>query len=1071
MKIRRIAAPHLINALIIASALFVIIMVGAIYMLPTVVKSKLPEIIQRETGRKTSISKVEFAPFSQLLSLHGFEMQEQNGQPFASFETFSIKINALQSLKQFTLVLDDVLLTKPSVSLARQKNGIFNFQDLVKNKREARQQDTQIFPLLIGNMSISEGKLAWQDAYREKSVKEEIYPLNLIVKNFTAQSDKLFNLDLSFTLNSGGYVNWQGTAGINPLYSEGHIRLDKLQLARILALTSPNTGQFDLQGSGLFEADYKAGYVDKKLTLAVNKSRLDLRDMLYEKKDPNSILVKLGSLTHETDFKASYVDNNWLFAMDKAKTGSRNIQLTGLNRNKGVVKIPDFALEAGYQGNYAANNFNFIIHDGKLDSHDVRLTEQGQDKALVKIPAIALRGMAFNLKNRTLSIDSASANDADLQVGLNADGSMNYQALLAVPDASENGATAVQPKAEPKSSPWSIKVNNIAFTNGGVEFEDRTLTKPLAISLKPINFKLTHYDNKAGVILPFQLSAGVNKSGLITLDGDTVIQPLSARIAVDVKDIELEKFQAYVEKFIRIDVIDGSLNINGEAFIAKSTQDKLDIKFDGDTQINDLLTRDQLVRKDLVKWRQLTLKDMAADLLANSYSAKALVINEPYARVVIRKDKTVNYSDIVIAHKTKPVALVKMAGAKVSDSPKPSFKLGKVQITNGSSDFADLSLILPFSAQIKGLDGGARGISSEQKSTVTVALNGNAYGLSPVDVKGEISPYLGDYKVEINFNDLPMPLVSAYMAQFSGYKVEKGKMWLTLKYNVVGGRLTASNNLVLDQFELGEKIENPNAVSIPIELAVALLTDLDGKIKMNIPVTGNTKDPQFSIRSIIMNAVVNSLSKIVTSPFQLIASLVGAKEDLSTISFPPGSSELKKPEQEKLDALAKAMRERPALSIGIKGAAYQEQDWPVIRKDALYEYLKKRRADEINQQGKRKIRAQYVELTEDDYKRLLADMFIEKFPHLAKKSLLGTPKLINPEAGDFYEVAKHNLFTIIKPEQERLNELASSRARNIAKYIGQRGGVPNERVFILDTVIDPKRDHKEVVSTLSLKTN
>lgn len=1071
MKIRRLAAPHLIKALVIASALFVIIMVGAVYMLPTLVKSKLPDIIQRETGGKASISKVEFAPFSQLLSLHGFEMQEQNGMPFASFETFSIKINALQSLRQFTLVLDNVLLTKPFVSIARQKNGTFNFQNLVKNKNKTKQQDMRMFPLIIGNLSISEGKLAWQDAYREKPVKEEIYPLNLIVKNFTAEADKLFNLDLSFTLNAGGYVNWQGTAGINPLYSEGHIRLDKVQLARVLALASPNTGQFDLQGSGLFDADYKAGYTNKKLTLAVNKSRLDLREFQYEKKGPDSILVKMNTLTHETDFKASYSDNNWLFAMDKAKTGSRDIQLSGLNLKKGVVKIPAFALEAGYKGNYAANNLNFIIQNGKLDSQDVQLFEQGLDKALVKIPAIALRGMAFNLKNRELLIDSASANEADLKAWLNADGSMNYQTLLAVPPVSGNGATAVQPKVEPQSAPWSIKVNNIAFTNGGVEFEDRTLTKPVAMSLKPVNFKLTHYDNKAGAILPFQFSAGVNKTGLITLDGDTVIQPLSARIAVDVKDIDLEKFQAYVEKFLRIDVIDGSLNVDGKALIAKSAQDKLDIKFDGDTKINDLLTRDQLAHKDLVKWRQLTLKDMSADLLANSYSAKALVINEPYARIVIRKDKTVNYSDIVIAPKTKPVALIKMAGAQVSDSPKPSFKLGKVQITNGSSDFADLSLILPFAAQVKSLDGGARGISSEQKSTVTVALNGNAYGLSPVDVRGEISPYLGNYKVEINFNDLPMPLVSAYMAQFSGYKVEKGKMWLTLKYTVVDGRLTASNDLVLDQFELGEKIENPNAVAMPIELAVALLTDLDGKIKMNIPVTGNTKDPQFSIRSIIMNAVVNSLHKIVTSPFQLIASLVGAKEDLSTISFPPGSSELKKSEQEKLDALAKAMRERPALSIGIKGAVYQEQDWPVIRKDALYEYLKKRRADEINKQEERKIRAQYVELTEDDYNRLLADMFIEKFPHLAKKSLLGTPKLINPKAGDFYEVAKQNLFTIIKPEQERLNELASSRARNIAKYITQRGGVSNERVFILDTVIDPERDHKEVVSTLSLKTN
>ena len=98
-------------------------------------------------------------------------------------------------------------------------------------------------------------------------------------------------------------------------------------------------------------------------------------------------------------------------------------------------------------------------------------------------------------------------------------------------------------------------------------------------------------------------------------------------------------------------------------------------------------------------------------------------------------------------------------------------------------------------------------------------------------------------------------------------------------------------------------------------------------------------------------------------------------------------------------------------------------------------------------------------------------MFIEKFPLLAEKSFLGTPQLMNPKAGDFYEIAKQKLFTIIKAEERRLRKLASARAQAIAKYVVQKGGVPNERVFILDAVIDPKRDNKEIVSTLSLKTN
>jgi hypothetical protein len=294
---------------------------------------------------------------------------------------------------------------------------------------------------------------------------------------------------------------------------------------------------------------------------------------------------------------------------------------------------------------------------------------------------------------------------------------------------------------------------------------------------------------------------------------------------------------------------------------------------------------------------------------------------------------------------------------------------------------------------------------------------------------------------------------------------------LGLKYTVVNRKLTASNSIFIDQFELGEKVENPNAVSLPLKLAVALLKDSNGKIKMNVPISGSLDDPEFSIGAIVTDALMNVISKIVTSPFRALGSLIGSKKDMSAISFAAGNSALNKQQQEKLAVLAKALKERPILNLDIKGAAFEEQDWPIIREEALYEQLKKRRAAEINKTAEKKIRVEYIELSEDDYKRLLADMFIEKFPLLAEKSFLGTPKLMNPEAGDFYEVAKQKLFTIIKAEEGRLKHLASDRAQTIADYIVMKGGVPRERVFILDTVIDPKRDNKEIVSTLSLNAN
>ena len=326
--------------------------------------------------------------------------------------------------------------------------------------------------------------------------------------------------------------------------------------------------------------------------------------------------------------------------------------------------------------------------------------------------------------------------------------------------------------------------------------------------------------------------------------------------------------------------------MDGNLSVARLGQDKPDIKFKGNAGIGSLLTRDQTLHKDLVKWENLTLKDLDVDLLANRYSAAVLVIDKPYARVTITKDKTVNFNDIVISDKSKSPARNKTANDQQTGLNKPYFKLGKVQVTEGSSDFSDLSLILPFAAQIKNLDGGASGVSWSRKSTMTVALEGNAYDLAPVDIKGEISPYLGDYNVEINFNGLPMPLVSPYMVQFAGYKVEKGNMTLELKYTVVNSELTASNSLFIDQFELGEKVENPNAVSLPLKLAVALLKDSEGKIKIDVPITGSLDVPKFSFGALVSDALMNAISKVVTSPFRALGSLIGSEKDMSSIGLP-----------------------------------------------------------------------------------------------------------------------------------------------------------------------------------------
>ncbi len=1175
--------------------------VTGVYIVPALLKSKIPEIIQQETGRKALISEIQVQPFPLSIRLQRFEVQEHNGQPFAAFDDFYIKLDLLRSIKQLALVFDEVLLSKPYVHIARQKNGTFNFQDLLKDKADDNKQQVQPFPVNIIKLTLTEGNLVWEDARLDTPVIEAINPINIDIENLTTRTDKPARLGVSLALKSGGLLDWKGTANLKTGSSEGHVKFDKVTLETIMALALPDNRLFNLKGYELLDADYKASYTKNGVQFTVNKGSFEIHDFEFLEKNQNKTLIKMPVFSvqgidfnlekralliasvsaNDADFQVGLNTQgviNYSALFPAAKTVANkplnvavkpvepneapwtvkvnalalsnfgvvfedktlkksvlmnfkpiNVKLTdyssdtgavvpyelsaGLNKT-GLIKLVGNAVMQPFSANsvidasgIALENFeSYVSQFARLDVINGKLAVDGnvvvvipdknqldvkfkgnsaitgllirdqqlnKDKALqkdlLKVPVFAVRGIDFNLANQELVLNSISANNAELQAWLNPDGAINYQTLFTLSQADKISIDkSIANTVKPQTATWKIKVNDMALTNLSLNFEDQTLTKPVTINFKPITFKLKNYSNKNGAKLPVELSVGINKAGVMALKGDAVIAPFSARLNLDAKAVELEPFQPYFDKLVRLDVVDGDFHIDGKVSVVTSDKDKLDVKFKGNTGISRLLTRDQTLLTDLVKWEDLDLKDLDIDVLENRYTAAALVIDKPYARVTIKKDKTVNFSDMVISDKSKPQPLAKTTPDKQTDNNKPYFKLGKIQVTDGSSDFSDLSLIMPFAAQIKSLDGCASGISSEKNSIMTVVLKGNAYDLAPVNIKAEISPYLGSSQVDMNFNGLPMPLVSPYMVEFAGYKVEKGKMTLGLKYTIVNSQLTATNNILIDQFELGDKVENPKAVSLPIKLAVALLKDSSGRIKIEVPITGSLDDPRFSVGAIVTDALMNVLKKVVTSPFRALGSLLGSEKDMSLISFPAGYSALSTQQQEKLDVLSKALKERPILKLDIKGASFQEQDWPIIREDALYEQLKIRRAAEINKDAVKKIRAQYVLLSAGDYKRLLAEMFMEKFPLLSEKSFLGTPKLMNPEAGDFYEVAKQKLFTIIKPEQDRLKVLASARAQIIANYVVQKGGVPRERVYILDAVVDPERDNKEIVSALSL---
>lgn len=726
-------------------------------------------------------------------------------------------------------------------------------------------------------------------------------------------------------------------------------------------------------------------------------------------------------------------------------------------------------LQVDYALSEAPDGLQTTLNSGNVEIKQLEITAKNQGKPLLRLADLAIGGINVDVHQQQIGIASLSSSDAVIKAWLQADGVLNYQALFAG-DSSAPAAQTVSPPPATVDKPWLIKLDELALNNYAIDFTDLTLKTPVELQLSELNCKLQKFDSRENGKLPVQFSSRFNRSGSLKIDGDMSLEPFAANVGLDIKNINLKVFQPYLEPHLKLELVDGDFSGQGNLHLAVA--DQLQLTFQGNANLDGLITRDQAKNKDFLKWANLALAEVDIDLAKQDFKIGKVIFDRPYLRFNIKKDGKTNVDDIMVQQKPDKTEAIVNSAPKLAPgkSGEPRVSIGKIELKAGKSDFADYSLILPFVAEMNSLNGEVSGFSSDKDAEAKLVLKGKVYDMATVGIRGKYQFDNGDSDIKLSFANMPLPLITPYMAEFAGYKIEKGQMALDLQYKIKRRQLEVQNKLFIDQLTLGEHVENPNAVSLPLHLAIALLKDADGKINLDFPITGSLEDPKFSIGSLIADVLVNLVTKVATSPFKAIASLLGDETDFSTVSFAPGSADLIAEETAKLDQLKKALDSKPELTLEIKGIAYQHLDWPAMRFEAVKDVLKKMKSGELRDKGQ-KVRHEYIELSDDDYKRLLTKFFGEVFPQDIDYSLLGRPRLKHDPNADFYTVARQKLEGVFPPDPQRLNDLAVARANHIAQYLTESGGISKDRVYILATELSQAETADAITSVLSLNAS
>ncbi|MDD0969125.1 MULTISPECIES: DUF748 domain-containing protein [Pseudomonas] len=763
--------------------------------------------------------------------------------------------------------------------------------------------------------------------------------------------------------------------------------------------------------------------------------------------------------------------------------------------SEGTLKITDGKMKAFWP--YVRDAVPLVLEEGVISlSTDYKLNLSKETELLLSNVAVNIAPFAIKApdgrqlaKLERLDVSDTTVDLAKQQVvvgkirsqkletwaALEADGQLDWQKLFASQPSKPAAKAAAEPKSTPAaadspkpeptapSKPWQVLLKDVQLRDYKVHLADRSAKPEVTLDVTPLNVDLQNFDSLNGSPFNLKLDTGLGKQGKISADGVVNLAPVTAQLNVKTQDIDLRVAQSYINPFIRLELRSGMLGSDLKVNL-KST-DPLALSVTGRAQVDQLHTLDTLKTRDFLKWQQVVVEGLNYQH-GDSLSIDKVNLFQPYARFMINDDRTTNIDDLLIPQPADSGA--KTAAAKPASNDKPlGIHIGGIAINDGSANFADFSLTPNFATAIQQLNGQIGTIDSRQAKPASVDVKGKVDRYAPVTIKGAVNPFdpMASLDIATSFKRVELTTLTPYSGKFAGYRIRKGRLNLDLHYLITKGQLKAENKVVVEQLQLGEKVDSPDAVSLPLKLAIALLKDVDGKISIELPVTGDLNNPQFSVMPIVWQTLRNLIVKAAAAPFKLIGGLVsgGGSEDLGTVSFAPGSSDLSKDAEAALVKLSQALKERPALRLEIEGTAAKSSDGPLLAEQRLereyqYNYYKmlQRRGDKVPAQ------ASLIQVPDGEKGPLLEGIY--------RTRLKTQPPAEWKDLGKEERTAKMraDVIKFWSSSDVLLRQLGQDRASSIKDYLVDKGQLADDRVYFIDANLGEAESDGRVVTQMHL---
>jgi hypothetical protein len=1089
------------------------------WFLPYLIRVQAPPRLAASFGVRLAVESVALDPFAYTIDLRGVTLQGPEGHPVLSLGEFAADLDVLATLRQAQAVFT-VQITAPTLRIERLKDGRFNLLALLPpddgkpsaglppfllsrlslaQGRIEYHDPTGRTPfaaalggitLNLENLGTQAGQTARFDWTARLNDRGEwagrggftlaplvvegqldvagIEPAPWLARFAPATDWRLLSGALGFKAE----YRYQG--GDHPgLELKGQIQGENLAAGSGKGGADLKIGKLALQGFSYALAGQRVGLekaeAEGLAVSGVEFAKLALGGIAYSLKDRR---LQLATATAEhaagpgwTLAKLAAAGLAYQGAEQRASLESAQAEGAATPWAK-VAKLGAAALRYDLAGqSFAAQSATLAgamaDQDGTagpaaaLGPVDLVPARGREIPKLARIVGLTAKDISGSLRKRSLEIGSLTTEAGEAGLLRTQSGAWRVPGLPDEAQGQDRAGKSPQSTADASGAPWSVRVGEFRLSGYALGFRDESVEPPVRINLVPATVRITGFSTEPGRQFQYYVLTGLGEQGKVELDGQAQLSPLRSELRFGVDKLWLRSLQPYWDSRVNFELRQGRLNLWGDLVVREAEDWSVD--YSGAADIVELTLADKREHQDLLRWKSLKFDGVVVGTSSRRVSVRTITASQPYARVLIAQDGTLNLARDLAASAPAQKSAPPVRPAAATAEPGWSAVVSAVRFVDGRMDFTDQTLKPNFATAIERLEGNIRGLSSQESAKAELFLEGRVNGNAPAKIYGQAYParFGANTDIAVQFRGVNLATLSPYSSKFAGYRIEKGKLDLDLRYRLKDRKLEVDNRAVLDRFVLGERVDSPQASSMPLDLAVALLKDSQGRIDLDLPIQGDLSDPQFSLSDLYATAFQRMLSKLVSSPFALLGSLIpDGDAELDYVSFQPGVALLVDTEKAKLEKIAEALKQRPALSLDIKGAADPGQDRLALAEVALLRELRTARATELRAQGQRNTRPEALILSDEDYRRLFTRYYRSR---KARGSVAG-PAVADAGtalAGLPLEQAKREVLEGWPVSELELRLLAQARGQGIHDYMVDQEGLPERRVYLLDVSVEP----------------